>query len=46
MKRKAKAKMSCTAYVVINEDTQGNMEIEDVEEVDDIDEFEVIYMVD
>ncbi len=46
MKRKAKVKMSCTAYVVIDEDIQGNMEIEDVEDVEDIDEFEVVYMVD
>lgn len=42
LKRKVKVKMSCTAYVTVDEDSQGNMEIEDVEEVEDIEDFEVI----
>ena len=42
LKRKVKAKMSCTAYVVVDEDTRGNMVIEDVEDIYDIDDFEVI----
>lgn len=42
LKRKVKAKMSCTAYVIVDEDVQGNMEIEDVEDIEDIDDFEVI----
>lgn len=42
LKRKVKVKMSCTAYVIVDEDSQGNMEIEGVEEVEDIEDFEVI----
>lgn len=42
MKRKMKVKMSCTATVYVNEDVNGNQEIEEVEEVTDIDEFEVV----
>lgn len=42
LKRKVKVKMSCTAYVTVDEDSQGNMEIEDVEGIEDIDDFEVI----
>lgn len=42
MKKKVKVKMSCTAYVIVNEDVLGNMEIEDVEDIEDIDDFEVI----
>lgn len=42
LKRKVKVKMSCTAYVTVDEDSRGNMEIEDVEEVEDIEDFEVI----
>lgn len=42
LKRKVKVKMSCTAYVIVDENAQGNMEIEDVEEIEDIDDFEVI----
>lgn len=30
LKRKVKVKMSCTAYVIVDEDARGNMEIEDV----------------
>ncbi len=41
LKRKVKVKMSCTAYVIVD-DVQGNMEIEDVEDIEDIDDFEVI----
>ena len=44
MKKRAKVKMTCTAYVYINEDTSGNMEIEDVEDVEDIEDFEVVQM--
>lgn len=42
LKKKVKVKMSCTAYVIVDEDAQGNMEIEDVEDIDDIEDFEVI----
>lgn len=42
LKKKAKVKMTCTAWVVIDEDVRGNMEIEDVEDIEDIDDFEVI----
>lgn len=42
LKRKVKVKMSCTAYVIVDEDVRGNMEIEDVEDIEDIDDFEVI----
>ena len=34
--------MSCTAYVIVDEDVQGNMKLEDVEGIEDIDDFEVI----
>lgn len=34
--------MSCTACVIVDEDTQGNMEIEDVEDIENIDDFEII----
>lgn len=43
LKKKAKVKMTCTAWVVIDEDVHGNMEIEDVEDIEDIDDFEVIH---
>ena len=36
MKKKVKVKMSCTAYVIVDEDVQGNMEIEDVEGIEEI----------
>ena len=42
LKKKVKVKMSCTAYVIVDEDVRGNMEIEDVEDIEDIDEFEVV----
>ena len=42
LKKKVKVKMVCTAYVVVDEDVQRNMEIEDVEGIDDIEDFEVI----
>ncbi len=42
LKRKVRVKMSCTAYAVVDEDAQGNMEIEDVEDIDDIEDFEII----
>lgn len=42
LKKKVKVKMSCTAYVIVDEDVQGNMEIEDVEDIEDIEDFEVI----
>lgn len=42
LKRKVKVKMSCTACVIVDEDVQGNMEIEDVEDIEDIEDFEVI----
>lgn len=42
LKKKAKVKMTCTAWVVIDEDVRGNTEIEDVENIEDIDDFEVI----
>ncbi len=42
MKRKVKVKMSCTAYVIIDEDIHGNMEIEDVEDIEDFEDFEVV----
>lgn len=42
MKKKVKVKMSCTAHVIVDEDAQGNMEIEDIEDIEDIDDFEVI----
>lgn len=42
LKKKVKVKMTCTAWVVIDEDVRGNMEIEDVENIEDIDDFEVI----
>lgn len=42
LKRKVKVKMSCTAYVIVDEDVQGNMEIEDVEDIEDIEDFDVI----
>ena len=41
MKKKARVKMYCTATVYINEDINGNQEIEEVEDVDDVIEFEV-----
>ena len=41
-KRKVKVKMSCTAYVIVDEDAQGNVEIEDIEDIEDIDGFEVV----
>lgn len=42
LKKRVKVKMSCTAYIYVNEDIHGNMEVEDVESVEDIDDFEVI----
>lgn len=42
LKRKVKVKMSCTAYVIVDEDVQGNMEIDGIEDIEDIDNFEVI----
>lgn len=42
VKKKVKVRMSCLAWVVVDEDVHGNMEIEDVEDIEDIDEFEVI----
>ncbi|MCX4299487.1 MAG: hypothetical protein OSJ73_21130 [Lachnospiraceae bacterium] len=33
---------STVPYVIVDEDVQGNMEIEDVEGIEDIDDFEVI----
>ncbi len=42
LKKEIKVKMSCTAWVVVDEDVRDNMEIEDVEEIEDIDDFEVI----
>ncbi len=45
MKRRAKIKMTCIAYVTVNEDANGNVEVEDVEDVDDIDDVEVIEML-
>lgn len=42
MKKKAKVKTTVIAYVWINEDIQGNQEIEDFEDIDDVLEFEVI----
>lgn len=45
LKRKAKVKMSCTAYVIIDEDVHRNITIEDIEDVCDIDDFEVINTV-
>lgn len=44
LKRKVKVKMICTAYVIVDEDVQGNMNIEEVEDIDDIEDFEVINM--
>ena len=35
MKKKARVKMYCTATVYINEDINGNQEIEEVEDVDE-----------
>lgn len=42
LKRKVKVKMSCTAYVIVDEDVRGNMEIEDAEDIEDIEDFEVV----
>ena len=42
VKKKVKVHMSCLAWVVIDEDAQGNAEIEDIEEVEDISEFEIV----
>lgn len=42
VKKKVKVRMSCLAWVVIDEDAQGNAEIEDIEEVEDISEFEIV----
>lgn len=42
LKKKVKVRMSCLAWVVVDEDVHGNMEIEDVEDVEDINEFEII----
>lgn len=42
VKRKVKVKMICTAYVTINDDGQGNIDIEDVDAVENIENYEVI----
>lgn len=42
LKRKVKVRMTCTAYVVVDEDVQGNTDIQEVEEVEDVEEFEII----
>lgn len=42
LKRKVKVKMVCTAYVTINEDRQGNIDIDDVDAVEKIENYEVI----
>ena len=42
MKKKVKVKTTVIACVWINEDVQGNQEIEDFEDIEDILEFEVI----
>lgn len=42
LKKRVKVTMACTAILIIDEDTQGNQDIEDIEEVIDVDEFEVI----
>ena len=42
MKRKVKVEATIIAYVWMNEDVQGNQEIEDFEDIEDILEFEVI----
>ena len=42
MKKKVKVKTTVIAYVYINEDAQGNQEIEDFEDIEEVFEFEVI----
>ena len=42
LKKNVKVKMSCTAYVIVDDDSQGNVEIEDIEDIEDIDDFEVV----
>lgn len=42
MTKRVKVKMSCTAYVYVREDAQGNMEIEDIDDIQEVDDFEVI----
>jgi hypothetical protein len=42
MKKKVKVKATVIAEVWINEDVQGNQEIEDFEDIQDTLEFEVI----
>ncbi len=42
MKKRVKVKTTVIAYVWINEDVQGNQEIEDFEDIQDTLEFEVI----
>lgn len=34
--------MTCIAWVTVDENVRGDMEIENVEDIEDIDEFEVI----
>jgi len=40
MKKKIKVEMTCIATVWVNEDIQGNMEIEDIEDIEEILDFE------
>ncbi|WP_175413085.1 hypothetical protein [Clostridium sp. AWRP] len=45
MKYKAKVKAEVTMTAFINEDIQGNQEIEDIEDVQDVNEFEIIHKI-
>lgn len=40
MKRKATVEMTCIATVWVNEDVQGNIEIEDIEDIREILDYE------
>ena len=44
VKRKAKVKMQCTAWVILDESYNGDIEIEDIEDIEDINEFEEIVL--
>jgi len=42
MLKKVKVRMTCIATVYINEDIQGNQEVDEMDDLIDIEDFEVI----
>lgn len=42
LRKKVKVRMTCIAWVTVDENVRGDMKIENVEDIEDIDEFEVI----